>query len=101
MEKEEVFICDCHSLEHHFVLWYDEEDNELHLTVHLVARAQWWKRIMPALRYIFGYNGRYGEYDNVILQPEDRDRLIKNASKLKPQSEAQNKKPEARLGVEL
>jgi hypothetical protein len=73
--KREIFICDCHSIEHQFAIWYDEEDNELWLEPHLDPTYHWYKRLWGAIKYIFGYKTMYGNWDSVMLNPDDLPRL--------------------------
>lgn len=71
------FICECGSLEHQVIFWYDDEPegfDSLYMEVHLV-RWGFWRRVKVAIKYIFGYRSRYGEFDSIIIDPADCDRL--------------------------
>lgn len=82
-EKDEVFVCECNSYEHQFIFLYDEEDNELFLSVHLSTYLNFWKRLWYAAKYVFGYKSRFGEFDNTIVRYEDLNRLKEYANKVK------------------
>lgn len=73
--KREIFICDCNSLEHSYAFWYDEEENELHFMPHLITYRNIFKRILVAIKYIFGYKSRYGDFDSMIINKEDYEKL--------------------------
>lgn len=76
----EIFICECHSLEHIFVFSdmcdingsYDESGPYIHI---FLKEHVWYKRILTAIKYIFGFKTKYGHYDEIILKPKDIIRL--------------------------
>ena len=83
-EKEnELFICDCHSPEHQFILSYDEDLNIIYMHVHIINYQSFFKRLIVGIKYAFGYRCMYGEFDEVILNPSDKERLIKVINNLK------------------
>ena len=71
VEERRAFICDCHSLEHQFVLWYDEELNNIYIEPHLYHSGNWFKRLWGGVKYIFGYKSRFGNWDETIIKNED------------------------------
>lgn len=77
MEPSETqyFECSCFSPEHTLRFSYDPEDNELHTHIFLNQYRNVFKRVWVAIRYVFGYKCRYGEWDCWILKPEDVHRL--------------------------
>ena len=80
--KKEYFVCECHSDEHMINFWYDEDDNELHIGVHLY-QPKFWDRVKIAVKYIFGYRSKYGEWDDFLVKPEDADKIKSCLEKLK------------------
>jgi len=64
--KRTLYTCACSSLEHMFVVSADEDD--AFIEVHL-APAPWHTRIVRALKYIFGHRSRYGNFDEILLDP--------------------------------
>jgi hypothetical protein len=80
MKEEIIFICDCHSFEHQIIFWEDE-DNELHLMIHLSKKHSFFKRIIVAIKYIFGYTSIYGEWDSFIFQEKDKKKLFEYLKK--------------------
>lgn len=73
--KREVFICKCDSVEHQLSFWYDKEENELHCEPHLSPYKNFFKRCAGALKYIFGYRSKYGDWDCMIFKNEDLVKL--------------------------
>lgn len=69
-----IFICKCHSLEHQVTFWYDEEDKELYLEVHLTNK-RFFSRVKSAFKYIFGYKSRFGDWDEFLFKDEDLVKL--------------------------
>lgn len=90
MDKQELFICACNSMEHQLIMSYciDEEYKEVYCSVHLKPERNLFKRIGKAIKYIFGHRSIYGDFDEFIFKPEDADRLQEVVNRLK------NNKPE-------
>ena len=81
--KSDVLLCQCGSLEHQLWFYYDD-DSEYPLVaveIHL-AKYGFWKRLKYAIKYLFGYQSRYGAFDEMILKPEDFDKIGKVADTL-------------------
>lgn len=83
LDGTEFFECACHSDEHtlRFILSFDDDDPCIYTSVFLRER-QWWKRIWPAVKYVFGYKCRFGHWDCFELKPEDAQRLMWMAERL-------------------
>ena len=76
MKKEEFLLCQCHSAEHQLLFtWWDDEDiQEVYMRVHL-AKHTFWERLVYGIKYIFGYQCKYGAFDEMILRKEDAEKL--------------------------
>lgn len=82
MKKEEIVICECHSTEHQMVFLYSDEDvkfpnsdvvkniKTVYIHTHL-NKHPFWTRVKYGIKYIFGYQCRYGAFDEFIINPED------------------------------
>jgi len=81
MEDRTIFICDCHSLEHQYVFWYDEEFNDVYFEPHLYNGGAWYTRFWNRLKYVFGYKTRYGAWDEVMIKPEDGKKIVEYLNK--------------------
>ena len=81
--KREILVCECHSLEHQFAIWYNEDDNVLYIEPHL-NRKPLLDRIKYAIKYVLGYQSNYGAFDEFILNSEDAEKLIGYLEKIKP-----------------
>lgn len=82
MLKHAYFECACYSPEH--MLRFTLADDELYAYVFLRPEpllARLWK----AVKYIFGYQCRYGHFDEFVLRPEDAERLSYLLEKYKEQ----------------
>lgn len=84
-EIQEIFICECGSTEHQFIIRKFDDEEEAYLTIHLNKKPLL-KRIKYAFKYIFGYQSRYGAFDEIILNPDDADKLQKIVNALKPEN---------------
>ena len=75
----ELYVkCDCHSPEHMFILSYYADDDDwdtLDFAIHLNSWKNIIRRIWTAIKYIFGYKSRYGEWDNVCINPAEAKRI--------------------------
>jgi hypothetical protein len=78
MNKEDVFICDCHSPDHQMVVMYDDDVDEtnnkryprVYLYVHLNKKS-FWQRLKYGVKYILGRQCGYGAFDEFIVNPDD------------------------------
>lgn len=84
----ETLVCECHSLEHTAFLEYDEEENEIYLSVHL-CRQEWYRRIWYALKYVFGFRSSYGDFDGFIWGKETCARILPYIKKVAEGSKAE------------
>jgi hypothetical protein len=77
VDKKEYFECRCHSPEHtlSFVLDDDKTFPALYGYVFL-NEEPWYRRVLSAIKYAFGYKCKYGHFDEFILNPDDCDRLM-------------------------
>lgn len=67
--------CACHSPEHLLIL---DPDEELEFTYCYVAlnKEHWFKRIILAIKYILGYQSKYGHFDEFIINKENAQKII-------------------------
>ena len=81
-EFTEILICKCENVEHQLIFRYDTEYNVVYMETHL-RKLSFWKRLATGIRYIFGYQCRYGAFDEFIFKPEDAGKLEKIVKHLK------------------
>ena len=74
-EKQSVFVCKCSSLEHVYSFWFDPENGALYWHVTLPNHKNTLQRIWRALGYIAGKKARFGDYDGMIISPDDLQKL--------------------------
>ena len=76
--EKDILICDCGSPEHQIMFIYSDDDNypivyaEFHLN-----KKPFFKRILIGLRYILGYQSKYGAFDEFIITPSDINKFEK------------------------
>lgn len=85
-DMHEVFKCECHSNEHMAVVGlYDWGDDppDFYLQITADATLTWYRRIWPAIKYIFGQPSL--AWHDVLLKPADVYKLetVINAYKAK------------------
>jgi len=78
-KRKIIFECSCRDIEH--VLMFDLDTSEegfplLLAFVYLWYGLPFWKRVRNAIKYVFGYKTRYGDFGEFILSDGDEDDLI-------------------------
>jgi hypothetical protein len=75
--EHDFFLCECGSVEHQFVVTIDPEDEhqECWIEIHLNPLYGFWKRAWLAIRYVFGYHCKYGNFNTVIIDGNNAVRL--------------------------
>lgn len=87
MNDNDILICECYSTEHQVVLFYseDEVDGKIvpncYMHVHL-AKKPFIERLKYALKYLFGYQCKFGAFDEFIFNPSDAPKIQKLADHL-------------------
>lgn len=75
-KKEEIIICECHSTEHQMVFLYSDDDGHPMIYIHThLNKRPFLERIKIGIKYIFGYQSRYGAFDEFIVNPEDKPKF--------------------------
>lgn len=75
IKSEKVFICECHSIEHQFVIEYIDDEPEVYISIRLNNFGNVFQRIHRALKYVF--KAGEGNYDEVILGKDKQKELEK------------------------
>lgn len=70
--KDELLICACSSDEHQIIIHND--DDIIYCSVHLV-NLPFFKRLWNAIKYVFGYKCKYGNFEEFILSKKHVDSL--------------------------
>lgn len=83
MERE-LFICSCENTEHQIVFsWFEDDDvANVYATIHL-RKKFFWTRLKYGIKYIFGYQSKYGAFDEFIFNSKDVSKLEKIVEYLK------------------
>ena len=65
--KRTLYLCACESLQHSFVV--TAEGDDMFIEIHL-SPLPFRNRLENAIRYLFGYRSRYGDFEEIVLTPE-------------------------------
>lgn len=76
-DESQYFECLCHSSEHTLKFYLDPDDNIIHSEVFFHQYRSFFKRLLLAVKYLFGYKCRYGHW-----RPEDARRMQSLLNKL-------------------
>lgn len=68
--KTYYFQCDCASQEHTIGIDFDTVDKEVALHTQLFQHRNVFKRVWVAIKYVFGYECKYGHWDTMIMNEE-------------------------------
>lgn len=81
---KEMLLCDCESSEHVIVVFIDgiETYPMVYFHIHL-KKLPWRQRLVHGIKYIFGYQSKYGAFDEFIFNKDDVHKLEKMAEYLK------------------
>lgn len=75
---KDILICDCESSEHVIIVLTD--GNETYPTVYFhvhLKKLPWRERLIQGIKYIFGYQSKYGAFDEFIFNKNDVHKLEK------------------------
>ena len=75
MKERELFVCMCEDVQHQFVVSTFDDEPEIFVSVKL-TRGNLWERLRNAFKYIFGKPCIYGDFDEVILDEVNIERLM-------------------------
>ena len=73
-ELEELIICACGDTEHQAIFRTIEGDDDVYMAIHLV-KLPFFKRLWYGLKYIFGYQSKYGAFDEIIITKKHKQTL--------------------------
>lgn len=71
-----IMICECNSYEHQIHIWHEPESDEMYFEIHLTTRHDIFWRMWYAVKYVLGFKSRYGAWDEFLMKPEDRKKLL-------------------------
>ena len=77
-----LFLCECSSIEHQLIFSYSKDFEEVFVHTHL-SKRNFWGRLKYGFKYIFGYQCRFGAFDEIILNNDDVDKLEKIVQHMK------------------
>jgi hypothetical protein len=97
--KKQYFECECGSDEHRFCITSEDAEDgfapQLYFHLQLYQYRNIFKKMWVAIKYVFGYECRYGHWDTINISEDDTNRLyvlfhqhkvkIKNFSKQQEQ----------------
>lgn len=78
---ERLYIeCECSSLEHTMRLNWDNESSEedaVWFDIYLNQYRPWYKRIWPAIQYVFGHKSKFGDFDVTCIEKVQAQEIVK------------------------
>lgn len=83
--EHEILLCQCGDPSHQLIFFYDDDDfaPAVYVSVHLSPEPNFFKRLWRGLKYIFSRKRSiYGDFDEIVLRPEDYKKVQKAADLL-------------------
>lgn len=76
MDRTELFLCQCHDVSHQLILSTidDADPRTVYCSFHLDNYGLW-NRIKTAFLYLIGKERKDGDFDCMLIRPEDAERL--------------------------
>lgn len=76
MDTTELFLCQCHNVSHQLILSTIDGTNPrtVYCSFHLDNYGLW-NRIKSAILYLVGKDRKNGDFDGMLIKPEDSERL--------------------------
>ena len=87
----EIMVCQCSDPAHHLILFYDDNpiNPAVYVSVHLVRETNFFKRLWRGIKYVFSSKRSiYGDFDEIILRPQDAYKLQKAVDLIKNNSQS-------------
>lgn len=78
----ELVVCSCGNTEHQIIFTTFPDEDFVSATIHL-TKLSFLQRLKLGIKYIFGYQSRYGAFDEIILDKSHISSLEKVINKLK------------------
>lgn len=78
----ELVVCSCGNNEHQMIFTTFPDEGFVYAIIHL-TKLPFLKRLKLGIKYIFGYQSRYGAFDEIVLDKYHIPSLEKVISKLK------------------
>jgi hypothetical protein len=67
----EFVVCVCNHLDHLVVLNVNEDKTNTDITIEVhLSPLPLYKRLINAVKYVFGIRSRYGDYEEVVIDKE-------------------------------
>jgi len=79
--KTVIQRCVCGTPDHMLEFVFDEEDKQVYVNTQLNSNASFLKRVLYALRYIFGIKSRYGcegNWEETIISREESENITRS-----------------------
>lgn len=93
---EEILLCQCGDPAHQLIMFYDDTPHApcVYVSVHLAPERNFFKRLWRGIKYIF-FNKRsiYGDFDEIILRPQDAEKVQEAADLLRGLNECEEDAP--------
>ena len=72
----EFFVCKCNDPQHQFIIQTIDFENDpaVYISV-LLTPVGFFKRLINGIKYIFGHRSKYGDFQEIIINPDDADIL--------------------------
>ena len=83
MIKSKVFTfkCDCRDNTHNTKVLVDKDNDEVLLYASLNHYLPWYKRLLPAVKYLFGIDNTFVQYTETYMNVEEYKKVLNEINK--------------------
>jgi hypothetical protein len=72
---KQYFECECDDFDHTLrMMYFRDEFDYIYLSIHLRQKS-FARRLWHAVKYVFGFRSRYGDFDEFLWSPKEATRF--------------------------
>ena len=79
-ELKQILMCECGHNEHQivFTTFMDVENSEEVYISYYLEKKSFFKRLLYGIKYIFGYQSKYGAFGEIVTTKEELKTIVNN-----------------------
>jgi hypothetical protein len=82
-DEHRVVVCGCGDTAHHLIFTLDSDEPQVWLHYQLELKP-WYERLLIGIKYIFGYQSKYGTYGELVINEtnvENFEKIVEHINK--------------------
>ena len=82
MVNNKIFICDCHSIDHQFVISHIDNDEDIYFQFHIDKTVSFIDKLKNFLPFIFKWQKKVDDNQYIIFSKETETEIKKHLKKI-------------------